>query len=310
MHESIADGIEMQTDIAAEVAASVRSPELQPVARDFARSCEQLLELLALPLVLLTYGESQTLTAAFHVLVENDRGLPGWGEEAVRAYRAALRRAADRQLAEFPVANHALEALRKLLKEPVVASAFRSMLFAALSGAWAAFESVAKDCWVVALNLRTDELGRRALTKLPQDQQDGGVSSKQISVEIMARYGFDLRNKLGTVLEGKFDFTSVSGIRRAYTTAFDSFPTDLSAWPDDLSVLEATRHLIVHRAGYVDRTYAKRTGYQGPDGEPLDVSGSRVCKLADVAILAGCDLVRGVDDWLGRHAPSLIAAKD
>ena len=36
----------------------------------------------------------------------------------------------------------------------------------------------------------------------------------RMAVSLLAKYGFDLRKKLGTVLRTKFDFTSVAGIRQ------------------------------------------------------------------------------------------------
>jgi hypothetical protein len=113
---------------------------------------------------------------------------------------------------------------------------------------------------------------------------------------------FDLRNCMGYLLEPKFDPTSLPRIKRAYTAAFGK-ASELTGLFDapELGMLEASRHLIVHRAGVVDEEFKKRAAKWGINYAidvllPLD--GKQVSRLANAAIDAGCKLLSFVDEWM------------
>ena len=69
-----------------------------------------------------------------------------------------------------------------------------------------------------------------------------------------------------------------------------------------LGILEATRHLIVHRAGLVDEEYQRRTGESTAIGHHLALNGARFSELGNSAVAAGCKLLRAVDNWLLANA--------
>ena len=125
------------------------------------------------------------------------------------------------------------------------------------------------------------------------------MSAKNISVGFLARHGFDLRNKLGSVLKPKFGFTSVSGILKAYQAAFGKI-SDIEDVLNDskLSDLETTRNLIVHRPGLVDDEFKNRTGTTLKIGDPLIVSREQLKSLPDKAIEAGSVIFESVEGYL------------
>ena len=135
---------------------------------------------------------------------------------------------------------------------------------------------------------------------MPQNQlDDDGIRAKSVSVGLLARYGFDLRGSLGTVLKSKFDFTSVTGILKAYRAAcgrVSEIEGTLSH--PSLSRLEATRHLIVHRAGIIDEEFKKRTGITEKIGDPLVTSKNEIEMLLNTSIEAGSVLLESVDRLL------------
>ena len=58
MSDSLLDGIAIDVEAAEEAAKAIKSLGLQPIATVFARNVKELLDLLALPLLLLTVGAS------------------------------------------------------------------------------------------------------------------------------------------------------------------------------------------------------------------------------------------------------------
>jgi hypothetical protein len=120
-----------------------------------------------------------------------------------------------------------------------------------------------------------------------------------VPVSLLAKYGFNLRKKLGTVLRTKFDFTSVAGIRQAYKAAFADHETLARILVDPkLMHLEATRHLIVHRGGLVDEEFIRRTGSTFPIGQAIPLDEEEIASLLDAMKTAGCGLLAFVDECL------------
>jgi hypothetical protein len=179
---------------------------------------------------------------------------------------------------------------------PGVRSAVRSLLLAVVSASWTVFETLLTDMWVAVLNCHPVPLAQRALEAPSFAGPDEVLSAKQVSVGLLAKYSFDLRNCLGDILKSKFDFTSVSGIHKAYKTILgDSEELRKATGTIELKELEAVRHLIVHRAGIVDEEYRKRTNSPLSSGTALPIDGITASRWASAGISSGCNMVRLVD---------------
>jgi hypothetical protein len=91
------------------------------------------------------------------------------------------------------------------------------------------------------------------------EEEIEGISGKQISLNLLGKYGFNLNNKLGDILSGKYDFTSCNGIKKAFVDLNKKNKTKLDFLENkDLFKLELLRNLIVHKAGIVDDAYLTR----------------------------------------------------
>lgn len=165
--------------------------------------------------------------------------------------------------------------------------------------AWIGFESAAKNIWVSALNARPLTLGQPTFNLLPDDSKESEVSSKTIQVGLAAKFGFDLRTHLGTILSERYDFTSVGGIKKAYKTAFQSIDT-LNKNLDNpvLFKLEQTRNLLVHRAGIIDDAYKNKTRCPQSCGEELAVSDAEFEEFIISSLDATIELFKFTDDYL------------
>jgi hypothetical protein len=96
----------------------------------------------------------------------------------------------------------------------------------------------------------------------------------------------------------KFDFTSVSGAKKAFEAAFPKSPSIRSVFDEPLlAELEATRNVIVHRAGLMDETFARRTGAAHVNA-PLSVDTTAIERLASSVCDGGIRLLREVDNSL------------
>ena len=199
------------------------------------------------------------------------------------------------------------EELKKLCESETsyglrLTAAMEVLKLAVVSGSWTALECAASDCWVAALNQSPTPLAHRAITSMPQENEITEISSRQIPVGLAAKYNFDLRNCLGTILKPKFDFTSIAGIKKAFTVAFKGSDqiAQLQRILSDpvLWELEVTRNLIVHRAGIVDEEYNKLLSADLPLGKSLELTDTSVRKFAEKSAIAAISVLIFVDDWL------------
>jgi len=284
--------------------AGLKSPQVQRVGNTFCDNADIVTRLLALPLTLLTIGESNRnrfLFLAEQLIVQHGRlKASGFSKEAYSEVDNEAERRYEEVTAQdpnFDAVKSAKAMLRKMatcedLRRPVQALLYTSAVYI-----WSALECALKDAWIEAVNLLPFPFGHRSLLRVPKESTVEGISSKQVSVGLLAKHGFDVRDKLGTILAEKYDFTGTEGIRVAYAAAFgkeQSIESVLSSIP--LRRLEAIRHLIAHRAGLVDREFVRRTGETHPIGGPLPVDMKTLCELFNVASSTAITVLTFVDD--------------
>ncbi|HEX5424631.1 MAG TPA: hypothetical protein VFW94_13875 [Candidatus Acidoferrales bacterium] len=167
--------------------------------------------------------------------------------------------------------------------------------------AWTAFEVLASDLWVAAVNLQPNPLAVRFSQSL-QDKAQG----KSVTVSSLAAYGdhdFNLSNLMGEVLRDKADFASLQTTRAAYERTFG---TDVPAFTSpNLRLLELVRNLILHKAGIVDSVFLKALRDKAikvshPDlstlegGQQLPITRSLAAALIDSAVDSGIAIMEFV----------------
>jgi hypothetical protein len=189
--------------------------------------------------------------------------------------------------------------LRNSLAGPGPQNAFRNLVLSTVSGLWTSFEVLTTDLWVTAVNAYPHVYAGRCLARAERSQDSEDFDGKQVSVRLLSKYGFDLRQKLGEILRPKFDFTCLSGQSRAFTAAFGRADELESIFADaNLNELEATRHVIVHRAAVADEEFIRRTGSHNPVGVKIQIEPGRAISLLNIVLLAGCKLLKFVDERL------------
>jgi hypothetical protein len=103
-------------------------------------------------------------------------------------------------------------------------------------------------------------------------------------------------------LKPKFDPTSLANIRTAYDAAFGKCKElDAVFEEQKLHLLEATRHVIVHRAGVIDAEFIARTknmDVTAKEGDTISLNAQSVSALVNAAIKAGNAILEFVDTKL------------
>jgi len=292
------------TNLDPNTVGSPASPELTEAAESFVRGLETSLRLLSVPRLLILLGvreledlglfvKALSVDAAYLTWPESDQTRR---EVEVRVQRMKRDGADDAQQRRTAELNRRIDVLTA---DPEIDRVLLALAHAVVSGLWTTTECVARDVWVAAVNSRPTGLGPSVLSSLSPGQEGESISRRSVSVGLLARYGFDLRGHLGTVLAPKFDFSSVSGMRDAFAAAFHGAPeVDHIFASEWLRLLEVTRHAIVHSAGRVDAEYLKRTARPIPLGEMLSVSAADLSEYVRAVRDSGSHLIRYVDSRL------------
>jgi len=203
--------------------------------------------------------------------------------------------------------------------KPEAMLALESIYISLLVNIWTSFEVLATDLWIAATNARPKTLGDIAL-KSPKIREHGSplnpMDGKQkddltsISIDTLARYGYDIKNKIGTIVyeAQKFSFNRLANIHSVYKINFKDEADTLFKQHDQVRILEAVRNVLTHRAGIIDQTFKDRVAQDqrlSAKGleikQKLDLSGSDVAHYVNSTIRCGNDLLGFVDSWLLTH---------
>jgi hypothetical protein len=158
----------------------------------------------------------------------------------------------------------------------------RSLFLSVIVSSWTAFETVAADAWQIAFSSFADRI---------------------------SNHGIDVNVLLHGDVRKKFDFTSLPSMQAAYTIFKEPIAIPKELWKNKIiKHLNMNRHLVVHRAGIVDRKYLndyKEVFGKVPDyiviNQPLSISSDLISDLTQMVILNGSQLIKAVDIWLTMH---------
>ena len=305
------DGISLATD---EVEACVRDlkvPEVISCGANFANSANTVLHLFALPIVLAGMGAMEVLASTTAIMAASamKKSNPTDDRAEISDLKQKFRESVHGSRANEKMTDLAEMLVAHAVASPKFAPAGQTLLYAGVVFGWTAFECLAGDLWTASVNARPSAVMREILDDTDGPHPDG-MTSKSISVGLLARYNFDLRSHMGTILKGKFEFTNVDGIRRAFAAlGADPILTKRLVDPD-LRNFEAARHLIVHKGAVVDERFRGRVPHGPAVGSILAVDGAELSRLLNAGLFAGCELLRFVDRWLGSRTEDPTTEED
>ncbi|WP_247830198.1 hypothetical protein [Bradyrhizobium sp. 200] len=194
--------------------------------------------------------------------------------------------------------------------DPHTMGMLQASLMSYVTTSWTIIETMSGDLWEAALNAHPSSLAN--LTGSHRRLKGGQINkstpqiakeSKSVPLDSISRHGFDVSNKMGTILRTKFDFASLDGIREAYACAFAerSAQIDRALTDTSLDALSAVRNVVVHRDAQADSEYVRRTKHlssipKAEIGQHILLDGGVVVRLLKPAISAANQLLIAVDD--------------
>ncbi len=197
-------------------------PGLHGAVESFRENIIGVIDLLALPYVLIDMGLDVSARLLVEAIANAEATAIGISSEERREFvddvthKLAKESCTDEgHREEHRTRVHGV--LARICQGPRGKSSSQALLQAGLVRVWSSLESLAEDLWELSLNIGFDQLGIAAAERILGDQElqkrnVEGLLAQSIQLHVLARHGWNISGKLGTLLKVKCDFTSVHGI--------------------------------------------------------------------------------------------------
>jgi hypothetical protein len=288
--------------------ALVQCSQLRSIAESFKENMKRVRAFCAIPVELIFWGSATTQLAveARHAFrpprIVDDAETLYRRQQLFHAWNAARqsRTLEEQQDEVWTVGSHNLAEMLAVETGDELANGIEAVLSAAIMGAWSAFEILAGDLWIEAVNVCPTILARN-------------FGPKQITLKELSNFDYNVSRQVGRLLvdTGKVEFYSLKTTQRAYAASFDTGERKVS---DNLfspfPVLDGignVRHCFAHRAGRADQraidAIRRVPGLEHTDiGDRIRLTGPIVRDSINLTVERSVSLVRFVDEWLREHA--------
>ena len=274
----------------------ITNQELKRLLNNYKANIEQILGSLAVPVFLMMHGLKSI--RYFQYWLQGAIATKNVGNEKTEKGKAEIEEYIQSKFNEEKDI-HWDDAKKEIIKlraqTPFLEEAFHNNALNTLVNTWTIFEATIKDLWIYSLNSHPKTFLFNVLKEDTQDVE--GISGKNISIGLLAKYNFDISENLGEILVGKFDFTTVAGIRKSYKALYGLKEQELKLFDNkDLEQLEITRHLIVHNAGTIDSNYLRRTKRKGEKmGKRVKLTTRQLSNYCNSSVETSIGLFKMVD---------------
>ena len=158
---------------------------------------------------------------------------------------------------------------------------------------WSSFEVLARDVFINHINKHPN-----LVSLLLQDQNTKKrFDITKIPLDILSEHGFDVSNKMGSILAEQQDLSDLRTIKQIFITLWGSEKNICDKLNNrTLWILSQQRHLIVHKRGIVDSDYNTKTGEGLPSGSRLQISPQDLKQYIQAVLDAGCSILRALSN--------------
>ena len=179
-------------------------------------------------------------------------------------------------------------------KNDLVARGLEALMASMIALAYGAFETMATDLWVAAVN-RYTVLAKNFVQRNPD---------RKIDLNVLAGYSFDTSRSMGTVFleNNRVSFQSLGALKLAYADIFKGASDSAFEPWHAIYLAERIRHVIAHRGGLVDRKFQREMQHYPHYSDvsldqPVPLSGANVAAHVQACVVCGKQVFRFVDDW-------------
>lgn len=270
---------------------TISNVDLKPFMANYCISLDQILTTLAVPYMFMTVGYQKGMlkNMPYTTGLNQLEKLDGYKEKDPKKHAKAIVKHFEKKIKENDSQSFELaeEEINLLLEKAPLIDAYRTLGLNSLVNSWTIFEAFSKDLWKFILNKEPQKfIGHLLKSNNSSLNEIEGISGKQISINLLSKYNFNLSNNLGDILASKYDFTGAKGIKTAFKELLNLGREELPFLDDkDLKQLEITRHLIVHNAGIIDDDYLRRSSRGSENiNDRLTISHTDAGKMINASV--------------------------
>jgi hypothetical protein len=244
------------------ISEELTSDNLKSIHRKYCDSIEQILTMISSPLILMTFAMAkvkedhlsiQSAVKLGFFLNNPPKEPKDAAQHLVKFFEEELKKANENIIKDAQSESNKLYENSEEIK-----SCFNNIGLNALVNSWTLFEAYSKDIWVNILNEHPQLLNQKIIST--KGENDNGVNSKTIPLNILSKYNYDVSRHLGEILSIKYDFTGVEGVKKAFKDLFNLEDEEISFFNETKIIqIEICRHIIVHNAGIIDSRYLARS---------------------------------------------------
>jgi hypothetical protein len=156
---------------------------------------------------------------------------------------------------------------------------------------WTALEVLANDLFIVLLNFQPD----LAVNLMSEEKTRRRFDLKNIPLETLARYEYDVSRKMGDLFNDKQPIDNTQTIREVFRVLLpESQPLRELLNAERLWRLYHRRNLIVHRKAIIDNFYLSNTSDAAPLNSTLDVTITDIQVDLELVRNIGIELLRAL----------------
>lgn len=142
-----------------------------------------------------------------------------------------------------------------------------------------------------SLEVLVRDFAIREINKCPEIIRD--VDVKSVPLETLARYHYDVKDRLGEIFAEQRDWSNYSVICEVLKRICPKkVELHKKMKAEDLYGLSKKRHLIVHRRGIIDRQYKEETREKGNIGDALDITPAQLKQGLNMIKEIGVELLQ------------------
>jgi len=289
--ENINIDLESIKEISDELNSSLKDIHLR-----YCDSIEQILTLISSPLIFMSFAMGKVKES--HLSIEKAVKLGFFINNPPKEPKDAAKHLVDFFQESIKTANETVvedsirESNNLYENNPEIRKCFENIARNAIVNTWTLFETYSKEIWVKSFNENPNFINSAIINT--KNNLNSPILDKNIPLNLLSKYGFDVSNHLGEILSVKYDFTGCNGIKKSFRDLLNLKDNEIEFMDNEnLNQMEITRHILVHNSGVIDNKYLIRSKRNNEKiGIPIELEIEEISNMINSSINSIKDLFK------------------
>lgn len=272
------------------------NPSLKEIHSRFCDSIEQILTLISSPLIFMSFAMDKVKEN--HLSIEKAVKLGFFMNNPPKEPKDAAKHLVDffqesiKKANETVVEDSIKESNSLYENNAEIRKCFENIGRNAIVNTWTLFETYSKEIWVKLFNENPSLINSAIINT--KNNSNSHILDKNIPLNLLSKYGFDVSNHLGEILSVKYDFTGCNGIKKSFKDLLCLRDNEIKFMDNEnLYQMEIIRHILVHNSGIIDSKYLSRSKRDNEKlGVAIELEIDEINKMINASINSIKDLFK------------------